>query len=258
MHDDTTAYLTDNGGTLSPGGTIGMMEPNQTDGTTELVLYFDCENPQVLQAIAAGKQSLALNAPTELTIAAGVVTATQSVHTIDTEADAASDNLDTISGGVANQLYLVKPASAARTVVIRDTTVGSGNIFTPNKYTISLAESTDWALMVSDGTNMIVLTSSVKASDDVPYMQTATATLVAGTATVASGIVVAANSEVIVFPTSTVTGSTNFASCRELLASRVNGASGVGTVVVEALTNGGVLDSDAAGAVKIIILAPQI
>ena len=34
------------------------MEPNQTDGTTELALYFDCENPQVLNEIATIRNSL--------------------------------------------------------------------------------------------------------------------------------------------------------------------------------------------------------
>lgn len=257
MYDDTTAYLTDNGGTLSPGGTIGMVEPDPVDGATALALYFDCEMPQVLLSLASIKQSLALNAPTELTIDTGEVTATQSVHTIDTESDASSDNLDTISGGVANQLYLIKPASAARTVVIRDTTVGSGNIFTPRKYTISLAESTDWALLISDGTNMIVLASSVKASDNVPYMQAVDATLASGTITINSAITVASNSEVIAYPKGAITGSTNFATCRELYASRVAGAPGVGTVVIEAITNGGVLDSDAAGAIRVVILTPQ-
>jgi hypothetical protein len=52
MYDDTTAYLTDEGGTLSPGGTIGMIEPDPVDETTALALYFDCENPQVLLALA--------------------------------------------------------------------------------------------------------------------------------------------------------------------------------------------------------------
>jgi hypothetical protein len=292
MYDDTTAYLTDNGGTLSPGGTIGMMEPNQSDGTTELALHFDCENPQVLLSIAAFKQSLALNAPTELTIASGSVTVTQSVHTIDTEADGASDNFDTIAGMVANQFYLFKPASAARTVVLRDTLVSTtGNIRTPFAQSISLAESDDWALGISDGTDVTIvafrtlaengggagaiigLRSALNTIDDstivaainevkanaiaAPAMQVASATLVAGTATINTVITVAAGSVVTAHPTGVLTGTTNYAHCRELRASRVNGAPSTGTVVIEALTNAGVLDSDAAGAIEVVIMTPQ-
>ena len=41
-----------------------------------------------------------LGTPTELTIAGGIITRTRSNHTVDTQADAATDDLDTISGGV--------------------------------------------------------------------------------------------------------------------------------------------------------------
>lgn len=257
MYDDETAYLTNLGGTLSPGGTVVFVDTDDYSAESNITLHFDFELVQVLSAAASLGQSLALTAPTELTIATGAVTVTQSVHTIDTESDASSDNLDTISGSVANQLYLIKPASAARTVVIRDAATSSGNIYTPHARAISLAESTDWALLISDGTNLTVLAAPVKATDNVPYMQAVDATLASGTITINSAITVAANSEVIAYPKGTVTGSTNFAMVRELVASRVAGAPGVGTLVIEAITNTGVLDSDAAGAIRVVILTPQ-
>lgn len=89
-----------------------------------------------------------------------------------------------------------------------------------------------------------------------PGMQAANATLSSGTVTINTGIVVAANSEVIPLVIGTITGSTNFATLGELKASRVNGAAGVGTVVIQAWTNGGVLDADAAGAIRVVILTP--
>lgn len=91
-----------------------------------------------------------------------------------------------------------------------------------------------------------------------PAMQAVNATLVAGTVTIAAGITVAANSEVIPLLIGPLTGSTNFASLEELKASRVNGAPGVGTVVIEALNNSGALDVDAAGAIRVVILTPQV
>lgn len=99
--------------------------------------------------------------------------------------------------------------------------------------------------------------AAIEAMATAPLMQVASATLVAGTVTVATVIVVAANSVVYAYPTATITGSTNYAHCRELAASRVNGIAGVGSVTIEALTNAGVLDSDAAGAIQIVILTPQ-
>lgn len=61
----------------------------------------------------------------ELTISGGVVTRTQNVHRIDTEGDAASDDLDTISGGADGMLIIVRAENAARTVVLKD---GTGNL----------------------------------------------------------------------------------------------------------------------------------
>ena len=66
-----------------------------------------------------------LGAATELTIADGVVTATKSVHSIDTESDAASDDLDTISGGVENAILMIYAVNSARDVVAKD---GTGNL----------------------------------------------------------------------------------------------------------------------------------
>ena len=63
---------------------------------------------------------------TELTIASGAVTATQGHHSIDTEADAATDDLDTINGLDSNDLIFIFAANGARTVRIRN---GVGNLF---------------------------------------------------------------------------------------------------------------------------------
>lgn len=76
-------------------------------------------------------------ASTELTIAAGSVAAETSHHTIDTEADAASDNLDTITvAGVADfTLLFLRLADAARVVTLKD---NAGNIQTKNNEDIIL------------------------------------------------------------------------------------------------------------------------
>lgn len=116
----------------------------------------------------------------------------------------------------------------------------------------------------AEGTALAAAEAAQATADDAlalgeaaPAMQAVAATLVAGTVTIASGIVVAADSEVVPILIGALTGSTNFASLGELKASRVNGADGVGTVVIQAYGADGALDSDAAGAIRVLIFTPQ-
>jgi len=58
---------------------------------------------------------------TELTITvAGEITITGSYHTVDTQADAATDNLDTIIGGIEGQELILVAEDDTRTVVVRN------------------------------------------------------------------------------------------------------------------------------------------
>lgn len=67
---------------------------------------------------------LNLSDPSELTISSGAITITRSNHDVDTEADAATDNLDTINGGTEGDIVILRPESSARTVVV----TSAGNI----------------------------------------------------------------------------------------------------------------------------------
>jgi hypothetical protein len=89
-----------------------------------------------------------------------------------------------------------------------------------------------------------------------PGMQAVNATLSSGTITISSGITVAANSEVVPLLIGALSGTTNFGSLGELKTSRVVGGPGVGTVVIQAYGDDGALDSDAAGAIRVVILTP--
>ena len=101
-------------------------------------------------------------AATTKTIAAGSIAITQLSHKVDTEAAAASDDLDSITGGSAEQLLLVRAANAARTVVLKHA-IGANKISTPGAADISLAEATDWALLAHNGTQWGVVATSVLA-----------------------------------------------------------------------------------------------
>lgn len=69
-------------------------------------------------AVEAGPQIL--GDFSELTIASGVITVTTSAHTVDTEADAGSDDLDSISGGTTGQILVLRAANGGRTVNLID------------------------------------------------------------------------------------------------------------------------------------------
>lgn len=85
-----------------------------------------------------------------LTIATGAITVTKGYHAIDTEAAAATDDLDTINGGAEGDRVIVRAANAARTVVLKD---GTGNLKLEGD--CSLDNSEDTIELIHDGTNWL-------------------------------------------------------------------------------------------------------
>jgi len=97
--------------------------------------------------------NITLQAATELSIAIGGVTQTQMYHTIDTEADTATDDLDTITQA-AGHFILIRAANDARDVVVKH---GTGNIRLRAGADITL-DTTEKALMLFwTGTNWVDL-----------------------------------------------------------------------------------------------------
>lgn len=72
-----------------------------------------------------------------LTIASGGITVTGVYHTVDTEAAAATDDLETINGGVSGQILILRTADSARDVVLKST----GNIDLVADVTLSSIDS---------------------------------------------------------------------------------------------------------------------
>lgn len=83
---------------------------------------------------------------TELTIASGAVTATRGFHTIDTESDAASDDLDTVNGGEDGDVLVIRANHTDRTVVAKD---GTGNLALNGDCTLDA--SSDTLTLIYDG-----------------------------------------------------------------------------------------------------------
>jgi len=99
---------------------------------------------QALEGAGGTQVDLIFDAATELTIASGAVTATQGFHTIDTEGDAASDDLDTINGMATGEICIIGAADPARTVVLKH---GTGNLYCQRGQDVSLAEDSDAAIL---------------------------------------------------------------------------------------------------------------
>jgi hypothetical protein len=74
-----------------------------------------------------------------LTIASGVITVTDSVHRVDTEAAAASDDLDTINGGSDGYVLILRTSVNGRDVTLKD---GTGNLYLAGDFTLSHTNDT--------------------------------------------------------------------------------------------------------------------
>ena len=97
------------------------------------------------------KTNIALEAATELTIAAGVITKTKGYHDVDTQADAAEDDLDTINGGAEGEVIFLRAENAARTVICKH---GTGNLDLRGN-DIYLTDTDQILVLMHDGTNWV-------------------------------------------------------------------------------------------------------
>lgn len=86
---------------------------------------------------------------TTLTISSGAVTVTQNYHLITTEGGAASDALDTISGGADGMVVFLRTSDSTKDVTINHDT---GNILCGGSSNLTLATNYDLAIMIYDGT----------------------------------------------------------------------------------------------------------
>jgi hypothetical protein len=120
--------------TIGPGQSA-LVITNGTDWRTMFLATVSATGNNTLSGSNTFTGKVLLPTDGELTIATGAVTVTGAFHTIDTESDAASDNLDTISGGADGQVLQIRADNDARTVVVKHNT---GNIYNPGAADISL------------------------------------------------------------------------------------------------------------------------
>ena len=123
-------------------------------------IWYRADTDKVRVRVNGSTENLALEsfvtgAGSTLTIATGAVTATGRWHLIDTEAAAATDDLDTISGTTAGQIYVFQAVNSARDVVFKD---GTGNLKMAGDFTADNVEDT--ITFISNGTNLYELARS--------------------------------------------------------------------------------------------------
>jgi len=128
-----------------------------TDVLTAAQLNVDIrDNEEFLKAY------LSPDATTELTIAAGVITVTQTYHRVDTAGDAASDDLDTIAGVSEGQIAILRAEHTDRTVVLKN---GVGNLILGTD--ISLDNTSKHVALICDAAGNMQL---LYAARDVTFM----------------------------------------------------------------------------------------
>jgi len=91
----------------------------------------------------------------EKTITGGIAAVTALTHSIDTQADASSDDLDTLTGGIPGQTLILRAADSARTVVCKD---GTGNLLLAGDFSLDNVE--DRLYLHYDGVNYVEISRS--------------------------------------------------------------------------------------------------
>ena len=114
-------------------------------------------NPHVRDNLNYLKANIGLGASVELTIAAGVVTKTKGYHSVDTQGDAATDDLDTINGGSEGDVLILRAENTARDVVLKHNT---GNLQLAAGADFTLDSTEDTIMLIYDSANWLELSRS--------------------------------------------------------------------------------------------------
>lgn len=97
---------------------------------------------------------LSFGTPESLTISGGAITITGTHVVVDTQASAATDDLDTINGGGNGKVLLMRSNNSARDVVLKH---GTGNIATSDGADVTLDSVAKFALLFYTNSNWLVL-----------------------------------------------------------------------------------------------------
>jgi hypothetical protein len=118
-------------------------------------------------AALGGAGAVNLGTASELTIATDAITVTGNHHSVDTEADAGTDNLATINGGAAilsGHLLVLKAENVARVVTVKD---GTGNLLLMGG-DFALDNAKHRLLLIKDGSSWYEVARNVGGAGGAP------------------------------------------------------------------------------------------
>lgn len=104
---------------------------------------------------------LTYSASTTLTIDSDAITITQTMHQVDTEGAAGTDDLSTINNGTFGDTLILRSVSAARVITLKH---GVGNIHTPGNADIMLDNPKHSLELYYDGADWIFMTQHIDIS----------------------------------------------------------------------------------------------
>jgi len=87
-------------------------------GNSETVWILDKDGDTWQDGLATA-EGFIFGTPTELTIAGGAITVTKGYHTVDTQGNDATDDLETINGGIDGMILILQAEDTAHTVVLK-------------------------------------------------------------------------------------------------------------------------------------------
>lgn len=154
----------------------------------------------------ANDGDLTLAGVSTLTISSGSITATGNRHLVDTQGGAASDDLDTISGGSAGMVLVLRIVDDARNVVIKHNT---GNLYCAGGTDVLLDHTNQLALLVYDAALSRWLIISEKPSRKSVALPSATYAALA-----TDDVIIGAGTFTITLPTSVASGHEYRIGCR--------------------------------------------
>jgi hypothetical protein len=149
-------------------------------------------NEQLRDNISFLKLNIALEAAAQLTISGGAITKTQGYHSVETEGGAATDDLETISGGAEGEIIIIRAHDASHVVTVKNT----DNINIPgdlvldsvNRFLMLMHDGTYWSPIMPAGP---VFYSGV--SGKLHYLDASTVKTVAHLTTTASDNLMVSN-----------------------------------------------------------------
>jgi len=149
--------------------TVSMPFTSNTEGTVAELIKID--NRTEFASLGQAPENIKVYSPyqgdlttvwnDEQTIISGSIDYIVPIVRVDTESDAASDDLDNIEGGVFGDEITIFQENASRTVTVRHNGGGSGNLRLAGSANLALGGIQDNITFVNDGTRWIEKTRTV-------------------------------------------------------------------------------------------------